>query len=51
VKAELEAQQNLERVRMEKLVQSGALTSTNPGKKRGGASNRQTNNNSLDEGM
>lgn len=28
VKAELEAQQNLERVRMEKLVQSGALTSS-----------------------
>ena len=28
VKAELEAQQNLERVRMEKLVQSGALTAT-----------------------
>jgi len=28
VKAELEAQQNLERIRMEKLVQSGALTST-----------------------
>jgi hypothetical protein len=27
VKAELEAQQNLERIRMEKLVQSGALTS------------------------
>lgn len=43
VKAELEAQQNLERVRMEKLVQSGALTSTNPGKKRGG---RRSNNNS-----
>ena len=28
VKAELEAQQNLERVRMEKLVQSGALTAS-----------------------
>jgi hypothetical protein len=28
VKAELEAQQNLERVRMEKLVQNGAMTST-----------------------
>ena len=28
VKAELEAQQNLERIRMEKMVQSGALTST-----------------------
>lgn len=27
VKAELEAQQNLERVRMEKLVQSGAMMS------------------------
>jgi hypothetical protein len=35
VKAELEAQQNLERIRMEKMVQSGALTSTRkpkPGK-------------------
>jgi hypothetical protein len=30
VKAELEAQQNLERIRMEKLVQSGALTSKRP---------------------
>lgn len=28
MKAELEAQQNLERIRMEKMVQSGALTST-----------------------
>jgi hypothetical protein len=28
VKAELEAQQNLERIRMEKMVQSGGLTST-----------------------
>ena len=28
VKAELEAQQNLERIRMEKLAQSGGLTST-----------------------
>jgi hypothetical protein len=28
VKAELEAQQNLERVRMEKLVQSGAMMSS-----------------------
>ena len=28
VKAELEAQQNLERVRMEKMVQSGGFTST-----------------------
>lgn len=28
VKAELEAQQNLERIRMEKMVQSGALTAT-----------------------
>lgn len=27
VKAELEAQQNLERIRMEKLAQSGGLTS------------------------
>ena len=27
VKAELEAQQNLERIRMEKMVQSGGLTS------------------------
>ena len=51
VKAELEAQQNLERVRMEKLVQSGALTSTNTGKKRGGPATRNVNNNSLDEGM
>ena len=33
VKAELEAQQNLERIRMEKLVQSGALTSKKPKKK------------------
>jgi hypothetical protein len=32
VKAELEAQQNLERVRMEKLVQSGSLTSGGRGK-------------------
>mmetsp|Transcript_8839 Transcript_8839/g.13230 ORF Transcript_8839/g.13230 Transcript_8839/m.13230 type:complete len:268 (-) Transcript_8839:204-1007(-) len=32
VKAELEAQQNLERVRMEKLVQSGALTGSGPRK-------------------
>eukprot|EP00596_Hydrurales_sp_CCMP1899_P004576 CAMPEP_0119042068 /NCGR_PEP_ID=MMETSP1177-20130426/14328_1 /TAXON_ID=2985 /ORGANISM="Ochromonas sp, Strain CCMP1899" /LENGTH=250 /DNA_ID=CAMNT_0007008585 /DNA_START=219 /DNA_END=967 /DNA_ORIENTATION=- len=31
VKAELEAQQNLERVRMEKLVQSGAMTTTRRG--------------------
>ena len=47
VKAELEAQQNLERIRMEKMVQSGALTSTrrpkvgtatgNSGKRRGSA--------------
>lgn len=29
VKAELEAQQNLERVRMEKLVQSGSFTQSN----------------------
>ena len=50
VKAELEAQQNLERVRMEKLVQSGALTSTNTGKRRGPAA-RNVNNNSIDEGM
>lgn len=28
VKAELEAQQNLERIRMEKMVQSGGLTTT-----------------------
>lgn len=35
VKAELEAQQNLERIRMEKLVQSGALTSTYGRKKTG----------------
>jgi hypothetical protein len=35
VKAELEAQQNLERIRMEKLVQSGALTSTKKKKKKG----------------
>ena len=33
VKAELEAQQNLERIRMEKMVQSGALTSTRKPKK------------------
>lgn len=33
VKAELEAQQNLERIRMEKLVQSGALTAKKPKKK------------------
>jgi hypothetical protein len=58
VKAELEAQQNLERVRMEKLVQSGALTSTSSGgraKKRGGGSARHSsnnnNNNTLEEGM
>ena len=37
VKAELEAQQNLERIRMEKLVQSGALTST----RRGGAKGKK----------
>ena len=30
VKAELEAQQNLERIKMEKMVQSGALTSKKP---------------------
>ena len=36
VKAELEAQQNLERIRMEKLVQSGALTSTRKGGNAGG---------------
>merc|ERR1711991_890780 len=35
VKAELEAQQNLERVRMEKLVQSGALTATRKNKRSG----------------
>eukprot|EP00605_Chrysophyceae_sp_TOSAG23-4_P001038 GSChrysophyteH1.ASY1.ANO1.1141.1 assembled CDS len=35
VKAELEAQQNLERIRMEKLVQSGALTSTRKKKSAG----------------
>ena len=35
VKAELEAQQNLERIRMEKLVQSGALTSTKKKKSTG----------------
>lgn len=34
VKAELEAQQNLERIRMEKLVQSGALTSTLTGSRK-----------------
>jgi len=33
VKAELEAQQNLERIRMEKMVQSGALTATRKPKK------------------
>jgi hypothetical protein len=36
VKAELEAQQNLERIRMEKLAQSGGLTST------GGANKKKT---------
>jgi hypothetical protein len=36
VKAELEAQQNLERIRMEKLVQSGALTTKKPKKKKAG---------------
>merc|ERR1711991_1178688 len=35
VKAELEAKQNLERVRMEKLVQSGALTATRKKKRSG----------------
>ena len=35
VKMELEAQQNLERIRMEKLVQSGALMA--PKKKKGGS--------------
>ena len=49
VKAELEAQQNLERVRMEKLAQSGGLVSVgakkkgpgsaNPGMKRSGSAN------------
>lgn len=47
VKAELEAQQNLERVRMEKLVQSGALTGGGAGggtrKLRGGGT-RSSNN-------
>jgi len=38
VKAELEAQQNLERIRMEKLVQSGALTTKKPKKKKQGRS-------------
>jgi hypothetical protein len=38
VKAELEAQQNLERIRMEKLVQSGALTTKKPKKKKTGRS-------------
>jgi hypothetical protein len=33
VKAELEQQQNLERIRMEKMVQSGALTATRKPKK------------------
>lgn len=44
VKAELEAQQNLERVRMEKLVQSGALTGGGGSKKlRGGGTSRSNN--------
>lgn len=38
VKAELEAQQNLERVRMEKLVQSGSFTGGGGRKQRKGAS-------------
>ncbi len=44
VKAELEAQQNLERIRMEKLAQSGGLTSVgnNTKKKMGGSSKRTT---------
>lgn len=37
VKAELEAQQNLERIRMEKLAQSGGLTGLS-GAKKGGKS-------------
>jgi hypothetical protein len=41
VKAELEAQQNLERVRMEKLVQSGSLTGGGGSRKmRGGGGSR-----------
>jgi hypothetical protein len=43
VKAELEAQQNLERVRMEKLVQSGALTSGGGSRKLKGGT-RSSNN-------
>jgi hypothetical protein len=43
VKAELEAQQNLERIRMEKLAQSGGLTSVgNNTKKKMGSSKRTT---------
>jgi hypothetical protein len=43
VKAELEAQQNLERIRMEKLAQSGGLTSMNGTKKgKTGGSGKRT---------
>lgn len=43
VKAELEAQQNLERIRMEKLVQSGGLTATSGSMtKKKGSSKRST---------
>jgi hypothetical protein len=41
VKAELEAQQNLERIRMEKMVQSGGLTATT-GKKTASKSMKRT---------
>jgi len=43
VKAELEAQQNLERIRMEKMVQSGALTTTSrkPKAKKSGNNNEE----------
>jgi hypothetical protein len=43
VKAELEAQQNLERIRMEKLAQSGGLTSMSGTKKgKTGGSGKRT---------
>jgi hypothetical protein len=57
VKAELEAQQNLERIRMEKLVQSGALTSVTgvrrlnnsvPSSSQGGGMKKSYSNNNLD---
>lgn len=48
VKAELEAQQNLERVRMEKLVQSGTLTGGSR-KLRGGTRSANSMSGTLDD--